>query len=783
MSDRSPSTTPALIATSILAAFAVALTATVAAQPPRPLAFGTASVIAGAAITGAALHGGRRAAVVAGILIAAGLGLVRGALAVQAYGPEYLGAHLGAAPVSLLGTVRDGVAGRAHQLIVDSSRLVTGDEDAALSGGVLVSLPPAAVAPAPGESVRVDARGLRPPGRRPGPRSAEALDRIGVDAVAVSPSVIRLGGTDAALHRGLVWVRQQLTAGIDAVLPEPAATLMLGIAFGLRRPLAADVAAPLQDSGLFHIVVVSGLKVIIVAGMVRAVARVRGWSRGRYAFVALTTVTSYVLVSGAGPAAVRSAVMAGIAMLGGRGGRRADPIPVLALTAAVMLAIDPRLSGDVGFQLSFIGTAGILLLADPVSSRLPGPRIVAEPFAVTVAAQMATFPVMAGTFGVLSLIGPVANALVLPVLPALIVLGGAGAAAASILPTAGWLPLHLAGAGVDGIMLVASVTSSLPGAAIHVGEWPPLWTMAEIAGLFAGSAALAPTVIRRRRQSRATSHTLVPDAGASSDLRIVVGGALASALLAGGIVLMIGGRPDGRLHVTVLDVGAAPGMVIRTGEGAIALVDGGADPKRLLTALGRNLTPTSHRIDMVIMTSGERSAVGGLPALADHYQVDHVAAPARLPAGAPTILAGLHRSGATVEQLDGRSWAWRGVMWSCLTVGEDSSTSGQSCVLSVSSEDDRALLLGTASVTDQEQLAARHGAGELSAGLLVTPPGGALAPSLLGLVMPRWLAVPTAASSAPPRSDSPVRTEQTGVDGDLVYDGTRGGFRHRGEGG
>ena len=100
---------------------------------------------------------------------------------------------------------------------------------------------------------------------------------------------------------------------------------------------------------------------------------------------------------------------------------------MLALVAAVMLALAPALVDDPGFQLSFVGTAGILLLAAPIAQRLPGPRLFAEPFAVTVAAQIATVPVMAGTFGVVALGGPLANALVLPLLPLMIVSGGAGA--------------------------------------------------------------------------------------------------------------------------------------------------------------------------------------------------------------------------------------------------------------------------------------------------------------------------------------------------------------------
>jgi len=212
--------------------------------------------------------------------------------------------------------------------------------------------------------------------------------------------------------------------------------------------------------------------------------------------VVLPVVVAYVLISGAGPAAIRSALMAGAAMLASSGARRTDPIPMLALAAALMLGLDPQLVEDPGFQLSFLGTAGILLLAAPIASRVPGPRLIAEPFAVTVAAQLATAPIMAGTFGVISIAGPIANALVLPLLPAMIVVGGAGAILSALNPALGWALLQLTGLGTSAITSLARLLSAIPGAAIQVGNWPAAWTVAEGVGMVTGLITLA--VMTRR---------------------------------------------------------------------------------------------------------------------------------------------------------------------------------------------------------------------------------------------------------------------------------------------
>jgi competence protein ComEC len=212
--------------------------------------------------------------------------------------------------------------------------------------------------------------------------------------------------------------------------------------------------------------------------------------------VAVPLVAAYVLISGAGPAAIRSALMAGAALLAATGARRTDPVPMLALVAALMLGLSPELVEDPGFQLSFLGTAGILLLAAPIAARVPGPRMVAEPFAVTIAAQVATVPIMAGTFGVISIVGPVANALVLPLLPVMIVTGATGAILSALNPALGWVLLQLTGLGASAVTTLSRALSSLPGAAIQVGNWPVSWTIAESAGIITALVALA--VMTRR---------------------------------------------------------------------------------------------------------------------------------------------------------------------------------------------------------------------------------------------------------------------------------------------
>src|SRR4029077_372151 len=113
---------------------------------------------------------------------------------------------------------------------------------------------------------------------------------------------------------------------------------------------------------LIHVVAVSGLKVVMVASLIGALARVRGWPRRRRVATTLVGVRLYGGLSGAGAAALRSSLMVGAGLLLSRDGRRPHSFALLALCAALLLAVEPAVATDVGFQLSFLGTAGILVL-------------------------------------------------------------------------------------------------------------------------------------------------------------------------------------------------------------------------------------------------------------------------------------------------------------------------------------------------------------------------------------------------------------------------------------
>jgi beta-lactamase superfamily II metal-dependent hydrolase len=252
------------------------------------------------------------------------------------------------------------------------------------------------------------------------------------------------------------------------------------------------------------------------------------------------------------------------------------------------------------------------------------------------------------------------------------------------------------------------------------------------------------------------------------NLRVIAAAAVA-ATIASGVAWVVASRPDGRLHLTVLNTGSSTAVLVRAAEGSTALVDGGSSPTGLLAALGRVMPPASTRLDMVVLTGGEPAAVNGLNGLASHYTVGTVVTPGGLNPGANTIVAALANAGANVLEADGGGWSFGGATWKCLGF-ISLATARAMCVLTVDDPSGRALVLGDAGTADQEDLCAVYGS-ELDADLVVTPPGGAISPALLATVRPLELAVPIA--TGVPASPAPhgYPTDRTSIDGDLVYAG------------
>ncbi|HWF57541.1 MAG TPA: ComEC/Rec2 family competence protein [Candidatus Dormibacteraeota bacterium] len=697
----------------------------------------------------------RRALTATAAIVGCLLGTWRGvSAAVVDTGPGSVSGHLGAGAVVLRGTVGDaGVPGRDDTIVVDVHQLATASGAWNVSGAVVVE-PRTPVVVLPGDTVDTQTTSLRAPPQRPGSLSAAALERVGVTAIASAAQVTPIASGGPAPARIADQLRHILATTVTRALPEPEATLLLGIAFGIHGRLTAAIRTPLQDAGLIHIVAVSGLKVVMVAALVSGVARARGWPHRRRILATLGVIALYVILSGAGAAALRSSLMVGSGLLLTRDGRRPHSFAMLGLCAALLLTIEPAVATDVGFQLSFLGTAGILLLASPIAARIPGPRLLVEPFAVTLAAQLTTAPVTAGTFGVLSLVGPLANALALPLLPPVIVVGGAGALASTLLPAVGWLPLEIAAATTRVVLAIAQGAASLPFAAIQLQLWPSTWTLIEVSAIAAG--ALAWSLRGRSRP---------PGAGALAL-------AAAAAVTAGGVSAYAAAATASPLRIIVLDVGNGVAVLIRPPGGGTVLVDGGSDGAALQSALGRVLSPLDRHLDAVVLTATDRVSAAALPSLIGHYDVGSLVISQPAPPALQAALASMAGTGTRVMAVGTAPWRLGGVTARCLPSGPAASAP---CVLQVSDGRSTALITGNLAAAAQDELAGMESR-QLRADLLVGPTTTAASAALLSAARPTLLAVP-AKRTPPGLGGTGLEVAVTGRDSDLEYDAmASGGF-------
>jgi competence protein ComEC len=384
------------------------------------------------------------------------------------------------------------------------------------------------------------------------------------------------------------WLRGRYTSALDDAVPQPHAAVLLGVVLGIRQGIPPALQNALIATGLVHLLVLSGLKVAVFARLVQAafqpvLGRLATWP-------ALGLIAIYAMVGGATPAAVRAAAMGGLAIAASRLGRPTHVWTSLALTAAAMLGWHPELAWDVGFQLSFAGTAAIILLTPGIERRLTFmPRVLREPFAVTCAAQVGTLPMMATDFHVLSPIAPLANALVIPILPAL-VSSGLLLGALSVQPEIA----RLVAIPITGLLAyleqVAYVLARLPAAVIPIPRFPTWAGLAYYSALGPGIAA-GHTSGRNRRVAAATA-------------------ILAPTLIAATALGVWANAPP---QAIVMAVGDGQAVLFRGPHGAI-LIDGGPSPARLKDELGAQLPPWQTTLDALAITAPTLGHVGGLAA-------------------------------------------------------------------------------------------------------------------------------------------------------------------------
>ncbi|MEW6093068.1 MAG: ComEC/Rec2 family competence protein, partial [Chloroflexota bacterium] len=447
------------------------------------------------------------------------------------------------------------------------------------------------------------------------------LARQGIHSFMSDATVTRLPFPRAGtlFLRWVYDLKVQALTNIYAIFPDPEASLLAGILLGEDNGLPADLQQAFKNTGTAHIIAISGFNIAIIAALfVMLFSRLLGPRRGPWAAVAGIVV--YTILVGAEASVVRAAIMGGLGLFARQVGRRQTALNTLTFTAAVMCLINPFTPWDVGFQLSFFATLGLILYAAPfqawavkVISRFALPAVadkIAKPLSeyvlFTLAAQLTTLPIMAWHFGRISLVSLIANPFILPAQPPVMILGGLALLMSFIHLPLGQVFAWIAWPFPAYTIRLVELIDRLPHGVVILGDFSFLFVLAFYAILF-----------------------LLTFSGGRVKETLRLAAAPAVLLSALAILTFLTWRaafavPDGRLHITFLEVGSADAILIQTPSGRHILVNGGPSPSALSDGLGRRLSPFDPSLDWLIVAAPQEQQMAALPRTLERFPVENV---------------------------------------------------------------------------------------------------------------------------------------------------------------
>jgi len=430
--------------------------------------------------------------------------------------------------------------------------------------------------------------------------------------------------TVVAPPTGLPAVRQRLAnrlleAGGTSVRTLRAAELAAAVGLGRRDMLPAGRTSRWRDSGLAHVLAVSGLHVGVLAALVWATGTLLRLPPAPRRILVLLLAPAYALLAGAAPPAIRAAFMIDAYLLARLLGRHVTALATVALAAAAMLLAAPAILLRAGFQLTILVTAALVRWVPPLSRRLPLPRRLATATAVPLVAWLAALPLVATWFGRIVPGAVLTNLAGLAAVPALLVLALAGIGLAAAWPPAATPLLAAIDVISRHLLAVGAPARRHP---VPIPHLPP-------AAVVAGGCLLILAVLPGR-----------PGRGGLTVAAIVL-----PALL----FLAPSGARRSPPAVTLLPVADGTAVLLRTAEGSI-LVDGG---RRDLEAVRFLRDARVDSLRAVVATHTDTDHTGGLDAVLRGCRVRCLLLPRWMTAdpAAAGLLRTARRSGITVIPL------------------------------------------------------------------------------------------------------------------------------------
>jgi competence protein ComEC len=509
-------------------------------------------------------------------------------------------------------------------LRLQASQVDTGLDQFKVSGLVLARVGPNQTYRY-GDNLRLRGRLLTPPENEDF-SYRDYLAREGILSYMSSAEATLLPGTTAnPILAAIYCLRDASLGNVYRLFLDPEASLLAGILLGVDSGLPARLEQAFIDTGTAHIIAISGFNIAILAGVFT-------WLFGRLfgprlgALLALPGIFFYTVLVGGGPSVFRAAFMGALSIFALQAGRRQDGLTALAFTAAFLAFFTPLSLWDVGFQLSFFATLGLILYGGPfqsaaerfISRHFPASdaqklaTLLGEFVLLTLAAQLTTLPIVAYQFQQISLISFIANPFILPAQPLVMILGGLAVFISLFVYPLGQLAAWIAWPLTAYTVRVVELFDSVPHGVIYLGGFSLAFVILFYAALFAVTFAgpQLKTMLNSLRE-RFPFLSLT---------------AFALALLICTLFLwrLVAAAPDGRMHITFLDVGSADGVLIETPGGRDILINGGPSTSTVSDGLGRRLSPLDHRLDWLVLASTDENQVASLPRLLPRYPPENV---------------------------------------------------------------------------------------------------------------------------------------------------------------
>ena len=376
------------------------------------------------------------------------LGYARLSIVDEMAGKDYTGVYIGK-EVSFEGTILDEPDIREGNIKYTLSRIILLESKQKFSGKVLVT---SRLYPRYDFLDRLRARCKL---EKPKPFNGFAYDaylaKEGIYGLCYYPSLVEVTRAGAEhfwpdkVKKYIFLTKNNFIVHISEILPSPHAGLLAGLLVGETGAIPLYLKQAFIDTGTIHIVAISGFNIMIIVSLFLNIAPYFYIPRKIAWIIIIPALFAFVIMTGGGASVARAAIMALVVAISTEGGRLSDMRRVLLVTAFVMLMLNPYLLRfDVGFQLSFLATIGLVYIAPLLNKglekvvqtllvRVNSLRVLSKgghflkalggAATTTVGANIAVAPLLLWNFGRISLISPLINVLILWVVPATMAIG------------------------------------------------------------------------------------------------------------------------------------------------------------------------------------------------------------------------------------------------------------------------------------------------------------------------------------------------------------------------